>query len=154
MIRSFLICSSVVSGAISKMKSQTACLAHKSSISLNGLPVWLQRACTSSSQGWHSAGFDPSNIFILSNCLSNLAFLFSSAWASTPLCMVLCNVSANCVMVLCNASVMFVVFAFPRLTAFIIKDIAADRSDAGAEGATEAIDGGTGGGGKGIGKYG
>ena len=65
------------------MKSQTACLAHKSSISLNDLPVWLQRACTSSSQGWHSAGFDPSNILILSNCLSNLAFLFSSAWAST-----------------------------------------------------------------------
>ena len=28
--------------------------------------------------------------------------------------------------------------------AFVIKDIAADRSDAGAEGATEAFDGGTG----------
>ena len=105
--------SSVASGAISKIKSQTACPAHKSSISLNGLPVWLQRACTSSSQGWHSAGFDPSNIFILSNCLSNLAFRFSSAWASTPFCMVFCNASANCVVVLCNASVMFVVLAFP-----------------------------------------
>ena len=58
--------------------------------------------------------------------------------------MVFCSASANCVVVLCNASVMFVVFAFPWLTAFIIKDIAADRSDAGAEGATEAFDSGTG----------
>ena len=39
---------------------------------------------------------------------------------------------------------MFVMFAFPWLTAFVIKDIAADRSDAGAEGATEAFDGGMG----------
>ena len=68
--------------------------------------------------------------------------------------MVFCNASANCVVVLCNMSVMFVVFAFPWLTAFVIKDIAADRSDAGVEEATEAFDGGTGGGGKGIGKYG
>ena len=37
------------------------------------------------------------------------------------------------------------------MTAFVIKDIAADRSDAGAEGAIEAFEGGTGGGGKGIG---
>ena len=51
MIRSFFICSSAASGAISKIKSRTACPAHKSSISLNGLPVWLQRACTSSNQG-------------------------------------------------------------------------------------------------------
>ena len=49
---------------------------------------------------------------------------------------------------------MFVVFAFPWLTAFVIKDIAADRSDAGAEGAIEAFEGGMGGGGKGIGKCG
>ena len=130
------------------MKSQTACPAHKSSISLNGLPVWLQSACTSSNQGWHSAGFDPSNIFILSNCLSNLAFRFSSAWVSTPLCIVFCKASANCVVVLCNASVMFVVLALPWFTAFVIKDIAADRSDAGAEGAIEAFEGGTGGGGR------
>ena len=40
---------------------------------------------------------------------------------------------------------MFVVLAFPGLTAFVIKDIAADRSDAGAEGAIEAFEGGTGG---------
>ena len=32
--------------------------------------------------------------------------------------------------------------------------MAADRSEAGAEGAVEAFEGGTGGGGKGIGKYG
>ena len=51
-----------------------------------------------------------------------------------------------------NASVMVVVFAFPWLTAFVIRDIAADRSDAGAEGAIETFEGGTGGGGKGIGK--
>ena len=38
-------------GMTSIIKSQTACPAHKSSISLNGLPVWVQRACTSSSQG-------------------------------------------------------------------------------------------------------
>ena len=38
---------------------------------------------------------------------------------------------------------MFVMF--PWLTAFVIKDIAADRSDAGAEEATEAFDGGRGG---------
>ena len=49
---------------------------------------------------------------------------------------------------------MLVIFAFPWLTAFVIKDIAADRSDAGAEGAIEAFEGGTGGAGKGIGKYG
>ena len=49
-------------------------------------------------------------------------------------------------MVLCNASVMVVVFAFPWLTAFVIRDIAADRSDAGAEGAIETFEGGTGGG--------
>ena len=55
-------------------------------------------------------------------------------------------------MVLCNASVMVVVFAFPWLTAFVIRDIAADRSDAGAEGAIETFEGGTGGGGTGIGK--
>ena len=57
-------------------------------------------------------------------------------------------------MVLCNASVMVVVFAFPWLTAFVIRDIAADRSDAGTKGAIETVEGGTGGGGKGIGKYG
>ena len=68
--------------------------------------------------------------------------------------MVCCNASANCVVVLYNASVMLVVFAFPWLTAFVIKGIATDRSDAGAEGAIEAFEGGTGGGGKGIGKYG
>ena len=49
---------------------------------------------------------------------------------------------------------MVVVFAFPWLTAFVIRDIAADRSDAGAEGAIETFEGGMGGGGKGIGKYG
>ena len=49
---------------------------------------------------------------------------------------------------------MVVVFAFPWLTAFVIRDIAADRSDAGAEGAIETVEGGTGGGGKGMGKYG
>ena len=32
------------------------------------------------------------------------------------------------------------------MTAFVIKDIAADRSEAGAEGAIEAFEGGTGGG--------
>ena len=53
--------------------------------------------------------------------------------------------TANCVVVLCNASVMVVVFAFPWLTAFVISDIAADRSDAGAEGAIETFEGGTGG---------
>ena len=37
---------------------------------------------------------------------------------------------------------MFVIFTFPWLTAFVIKDIAADRSDAGAEGAIEAFEGG------------
>ena len=34
---------------------------------------------------------------------------------------------------------------FPWLTAFVISVIAADRSDAGAEGATETFEGGTGG---------
>ena len=41
---------------------------------------------------------------------------------------------------------MVVVFAFPSLTAFVIRDIAADRSDAGAEGAIETFEGGMGGG--------
>ena len=40
---------------------------------------------------------------------------------------------------------MVVVFAFPWLTAFVIRDIAVDRSDAGAEGAIETFEGGTGG---------
>ena len=40
---------------------------------------------------------------------------------------------------------MVVVFVFPWLTAFVIRDIAADRSDAGAEGAIETFEGGTGG---------
>ena len=47
---------------------------------------------------------------------------------------------------------MVVMLAFPWLTAFVIKDIAADRSDAGAEGAIETFEGGMVGGGKGIGK--
>ena len=34
--------------------------------------------------------------------------------------------------------------AFPWLTAFVIRDIAADRSDAGAEGAIETFEDGTG----------
>ena len=51
-------------------------------------------------------------------------------------------------MVLCNASVMVVMFAFSWLTAFVIRDIAADRSDAGAEGAIETFEGGMGVGGK------
>ena len=40
---------------------------------------------------------------------------------------------------------MVVVFAFPWLTAFVIRDIAADRSNAGAEGAIETFEGGMGG---------
>ena len=39
---------------------------------------------------------------------------------------------------------MVIVFVFPWLTAFVIRDIAADRSDAGAEGAIETFEGGTG----------
>ena len=54
--------------------------------------------------------------------------------------------------ILCNASVIVVVLVFPWLTAFVIRVMAADRSDAGAEGATETFEDGTGGGGKGIGK--
>ena len=39
---------------------------------------------------------------------------------------------------------MVVMFAFPWLTAFVIRDIAADMSDAGTEGAIETFEGGVG----------
>ena len=39
---------------------------------------------------------------------------------------------------------MVIVLAFPWLTAFVIRDIAADRSDAGAEGAIETFEDGMG----------
>ena len=47
---------------------------------------------------------------------------------------------------------MAVVLEFPWFTAFIIKLIAAERSDAGAEEAADTLEGATGGGGNGIGK--
>ena len=46
---------------------------------------------------------------------------------------------------------MAVVLLFPCATALVINVSAADRSDDGADGATETFDGGTGGGGNGIG---
>ena len=46
-----------------------------------------------------------------------------------------------------------VVFELPWFTAFVIKVIAADKSDAGAEGTADTLDGAIGGGGNVIGKY-
>ena len=46
-----------------------------------------------------------------------------------------------------------VVFELPWFTAFVIKVIAAGKSDAGAEGTADMLDGAMGGGGNGIGKY-
>ena len=66
--------------------------------------------------------------------------------------MVCCKAVANWDVVFCNASVMAVVLLFPCATALVINVSAADRSDDGADGATETFDGGTGGGGNGIGK--
>ena len=43
-------------------------------------------------------------------------------------------------------------FELPWFTAFVIKVIVADKSDAGAEGTTDTLDGARGGGGNGIGK--
>ena len=47
---------------------------------------------------------------------------------------------------------MAVVLELPWFTAFVIKDIAAERFDAGAEGADDALEDVTGGSGNGIGK--
>ena len=49
---------------------------------------------------------------------------------------------------------MAVVLEFPWFTAFVIKVIAAERSDAGAEEAADTLKGATGGGGNRIGKQG
>ena len=135
------------------MKSHTAWPVHNSSISQKGLPVCRHRAWTSSSHGWHSAGLEPSNILILSNCLSNLTFWVSSTCASTPIWIVLCRASANWDVVFCKASMIAVVFEWSWFTTFIIKVIAADKSDAGAEGAADTLDGAMGDGGNVIGKY-
>ena len=67
--------------------------------------------------------------------------------------MVLCRASANWDVVFCKASVIAVMFELPWFTAFIIKAIAADKSDAGAEGIADTLDGAMGGGGNVIGKY-
>ena len=45
-----------------------------------------------------------------------------------------------------------VVFELPWFTAFVIKVITADKSDGGAEGTADMLDGAMGGGGNGIGK--
>ena len=47
---------------------------------------------------------------------------------------------------------MAVMLEFPWFTAFVIKVIAAVRSDAGADEAVDTLEGATGGGGNGIGK--
>ena len=133
------------------MKSRTAC-QHNNNISRKGLPVWIHRACTSSSQGWHSDGLEPSNTLTFSNCLSILAFLFSCACTSTPICMVYCRALANCVVVLSRAFVIAVVFELPCVTAFIIRVITAEISDTGAECALDTLEGAIGAGGNGIGK--
>ena len=61
--------------------------------------------------------------------------------------------SANWDVVFCKASVIAVVFELPWFTAFIIKVIVADKSDAGAEGTADMLDGAMGGGGNVIGMY-
>ena len=66
--------------------------------------------------------------------------------------MVCCRASANCIVVLSSAFVIAVVFELPCVMAFVIRVIAAEISDTGAECALDALEGAIGGGGNGIGK--